>query len=54
MSLPITLRTYFDGPTLRTSAKSTKNATQARRLLSLAESYDGGSCSDAARIGGVT
>lgn len=54
MAIPIPLRTDFDGPTLRLSAKATKNAAQARRLLALAEIYDGGSRSDAARIGGVT
>ena len=54
MSLPIPLRTDFDGPALRRSAKVTKDAAQARRLLSLAVIYDGGSRSDAARIGGVT
>jgi len=31
----------------------TKNANQSRRLLALAEIYDGGRRSDAARIGGV-
>jgi len=31
----------------------TKNAKQSRRLLALAEIYDGGSRGDAARIGGV-
>ena len=34
-------------------ARVTKNANQSRRLLALAEIYDGGSRSDAARIGGV-
>ena len=54
MSRPIPLRKDFDGPTLRRSAKATKDAAQAIRLLSLAVIYDGGSRSDAARIGGVT
>ena len=54
MSLPIPLRSDFDGPTLRRSAKATKDAAQARRLLALAEIYDGGSRTDASRIGGVT
>jgi transposase len=35
-------------------AKATKDAAQARRLLALAEIYDGGTRGDAARIGGVT
>jgi transposase len=34
-------------------AKKTREAKQIRRLLALAEIYDGGSRSDAARIGGV-
>ncbi|MEF2549731.1 helix-turn-helix domain-containing protein, partial [Aurantimonas sp. E1-2-R+4] len=54
MAAPVPLRTDYDGPTLRRSAKATKDAAQARRLLALAEIYDGGSRSDAARIGGVT
>ena len=54
MAVPIALREDFDGPGLRTLAKTTKDATQARRLLALAEIYDGGSRTDAARIGGIT
>jgi transposase len=54
MSVPIALRQDFDGPGLRRLAKATKDAAQARRLLALAEAYDGGSRTDAARIGGVT
>ena len=54
MAVPIALRGDFDGPGLRRLAKTTKDATQARRLLALAEIYDGGSRTDAARIGGVT
>jgi transposase len=34
-------------------AKSSKSAEQTRRLLALAEIYDGGSRGDAARVGGV-
>jgi transposase len=34
-------------------AKATKDAGQSRRLLALAEIYDGGQRSDAARVGGV-
>jgi transposase len=34
-------------------ARTTTNANQGRRLLALAEIYDGRSRSDAARIGGV-
>src|SRR5918998_5086186 len=54
MAVPIALREDFDGPGLRRLAKRTKDAAQARRLLALAEVYDGGSRTDAARIGGVT
>ena len=53
MGLAIALRADFDGATLRGLARKTKNANQSRRLLALAEIYDGGRRSDAARIGGV-
>ena len=54
MAKPIPLRSDFDGSALRRLAKATKDAAQARRLLALAEIYDLGSRTDAARIGGVT
>ena len=54
MSSAIPLRPDFDGPTLRRLARASQSADQTRRLLSLAEIYDGGTRSDAARIGGVT
>ncbi len=54
MAAPIGLREDFDGPGLRRLAKQSKDAAQVRRLLALAEIYDGGSRTDAARIGGVT
>ena len=54
MAVPIALRDDFDGPGLRRLAKQSKDAAQARRLLALAEISDGGSRTDAARIGGVT
>lgn len=54
MASAIPLRSDFDGPGLRRLARATKDAAQARRLLALAEIYDGGGRSDAARIGGVT
>ena len=53
MAAAIELRDDFDGPGLRVLAKATKDAAQGRRLLALAEIYDGGRRSDAARIGGV-
>lgn len=54
MATPIPLRADFDGPCLRRLARETKDAAQARRLLALAAIYDGGSRTDAARIGSVT
>jgi transposase len=53
MSIPIALRDDFDAAALRRVAKATKDAAQGRRLLALAEIYDGGTRTDAARIGGV-
>jgi transposase len=53
MSAAIALRSDFTGPDLRRLARRTEDARQARRLLALAEIYDGGSRSDAARIGDV-
>ena len=50
MGVAIELRADFDGATLRGLARKTKNANQSRRLLALAEIYDGGSRSDAARV----
>jgi transposase len=54
MAVPIALREDFNALGLRRLARATKDAAQARRLLALAEIYDGGSRTDAARIGGVT
>ena len=53
MGSAISLREDFDGPGLRRLARATKDAAQSRRLVALAEIYDGGRRSDAARIGGV-
>ena len=53
MGAAIGLRDDFDGASLRRLARTTKSANQGRRLLALAEIYDGGSRGDAARIGGV-
>ena len=53
MSAAISLRSDFEAADLRRLAKTTKDAAQGRRLLALAEIYDGGSRSDAARIGAV-
>lgn len=54
MTAAIGLRKDFDGIALRKLARRVKDSGQARRLVALAEIYDGGSRSDAARIGGVT
>ena len=53
MLAAIGLREDFDGADLRRLANASKDAAQSRRLVALAESYDGGRRSDAARIGGV-
>lgn len=53
MSIPVPLRTDFDAGAVRCLAKLTKDAAQGRRLLALAEIYDGGTRTHAARIGGV-
>ncbi|MCZ6455571.1 MAG: hypothetical protein O6909_15140 [Alphaproteobacteria bacterium] len=43
MAHVIPLRPDYDGDALRVLARSTGNANQARRLLSLSLIYDGGS-----------
>src|SRR5580765_1130250 len=53
MGSAIGLRDDFDGAALRRLARGSKSANQARRLLALAEIYDGGSRTRAARVGGV-
>ncbi len=47
------MRDDYDGPGLRALAKRSRDAAQSRRLLALAEVYDGGRRTDAARSGGV-
>ena len=42
MGSAIALRDDFDGKALRRLARATKDAGQSRRLLALAEIYDGG------------
>jgi transposase len=49
----IALRPDYDAAQLRALAKATRDAGQSRRLLALAEIYDGGSRSRAAWIGSV-
>ena len=53
MGAAIGLRDDFDAVGLRRLAHATRSANQGRRLLALAEIYNGGSRSTAARIGGV-
>jgi transposase len=53
MSTPVPLRLDFDAIGLRMLARRSRDPDQTRRFLALAEIYDGGSRSDAARIGGV-
>jgi transposase len=53
MAAPISLREDFDGPRLRAPVLSEKAGTVTRRLLALVTIYDGGTRSDAARLGGV-
>jgi transposase len=52
--MAIPLRDDFDAAALRGSARRTKDAAQARRLLALAAVYNGATRTEAARIGGVT
>ena len=54
MSAAVPLRSDFDAVLLRKLARGSEDPDQTRRLLALAEIYDGGARSDAARIGGVT
>lgn len=49
----IPLRGDFDAAQLRAAARGTKDGAQARRLLALAAVYDGGTRTEAAKIGGV-
>jgi transposase len=53
MTAAIALRSDFTGADLRHLARRTLDAKQARRLLALATICDGGSRSEAARIGDV-
>jgi transposase len=54
MTAAVALRRDFDATRLRRLARASKDSGQARRLLALAEIYDGGSRGEAARVGGVT
>ena len=52
--MPIPLRGDFDAAGVRSAARNSKDAGQARWLLALAGIYDGATRTEAARIGGVT
>ena len=54
MGCPLPLLADFDALALRLLARESIEAKQARRLLTLASIYDGGSRTEAAKIGDVT
>ena len=54
MTAAIKLRDDFSAGQVRAAARTSKDAAQVRRLLAIATILEGGSRSDAARIGGVT
>ena len=54
MAAPVPLRSDMTADDLRQQARRARSASQTRRLLALAAIYDGGTRSEAARIGGVT
>jgi hypothetical protein len=53
VSAGVLLREDFTANDLRRLARASRDAGQSRRLLALAEIYEGGSRTDAARIGVV-
>lgn len=53
MGRTIALQEDCDGAAMRRPAKGSKDAGQSQRLLALAEIYDGGRRTDAARHGDV-
>lgn len=52
--MPLPLRADFGASQLRSFARKTKDAPQARRLIALAAIYEGATRTEAAKIGGVT
>jgi transposase len=54
MAAAIELREDYVGGDLRRLARGSRDGRQVRRLLALAAIYDGGSRTEAVRIGGVT
>lgn len=53
MAAAVQLRRDYAAEELRELAKGSRDADQTRRLLALAEIYDGRSRTEAARLGGV-
>jgi len=53
MAAAVLVRGDYDAAQMRELAKRSEDAAQTRRLLALAAIYDGGSRSEAAKIGGV-
>src|SRR5216683_8091246 len=53
MAAAIGVRGDYDAAQLRELAKRSEDANQTRRLLALAAIYDGGSRTEAAKMGGV-
>ena len=53
MAAAVPVRADYDAAQLRELAKRSEDADQTRRLLALAVIYDGGSRSEAAKLGGV-
>src|SRR5919112_1582259 len=53
MAQAVALRTDFDAARLRALARRSQDGPQTRRLLALVSIYDGGTRTEAARIGGV-
>jgi transposase len=54
MGQPIPLRPDYDAAQLRWIARESEDADQVRRLLALAVIYEGGRCTEAAEVGGMT
>lgn len=54
MARAIALRPGFSATEMRRLARLSKDAAQTRRLLALAAIYDGGTHSEAVRLGNVT
>src|SRR4029434_6063668 len=53
MAAAVRVRGDYEAAQIRVLEKRSENAAQTRRLLALAAIYDGGSRTEAARIGGV-